>query len=110
PTHVALAWEAGVATRAAAMPIAPIGAGAATVVGGAVVLALARPRLVAPAALTVLVVLALALRGPSPAVGAEVAPGVTLWVLDGRSVLAIGGLVPPAAVDQLRARRLHRLD
>ncbi|MEY2473606.1 MAG: competence protein ComEC [Actinomycetota bacterium] len=111
PTHLALAWEAGVATHAAALPIAPLGAVAAAVVGVAVVLALIRRSLVVPAAVAVLIVVGLSLRGPASSnTATEVAPGVTLWVVDGRSVLAIGGLVPAAAVDELRARRLHRVD
>ncbi|MEY2419622.1 MAG: competence protein ComEC [Actinomycetota bacterium] len=111
PTHVALAWEAGVATRAAALPIAPLGAAAAVVVGVAVVLALLRRSLVVPAAVAVLIVVGISLRGPASSnTATEVAPGVTLWVVGGRSVLAIGGLVPAATVDELRARRLHRVD
>jgi competence protein ComEC len=110
PTHLALAWEAGVATRAAALPVAPMGAVAAAVVGAAVVLALVRRRLLAPALLVLLVVVALALRGPSAVGGTDVAPGMTLWVMNGRSVLAVGGVVPSSAIDELRARRLHRLD
>ena len=110
PTHLALAWEAAVATRAAALPVAPIGASAAVVVGLAVVLALVQRRLVVPAFVAVVTVVGLALRGPDAAVAAEVAPGTTLWVVGGRSVLSVGGGVSSAAVDALRARRLHRLD
>jgi competence protein ComEC len=110
PTHLALAWEAGVATRAAALPIAPIGALAAAAVGVAVVLAMMHRRLVAPAALTLLVVVALAMRGPAAASGSEVGPGMQLWSVRGRTVLVVGGQPSATALDALRARRLHRLD
>jgi competence protein ComEC len=110
PTHLALAWEAAVATHAAALPVAPIGALAAASVAFAVVLALAHRRLVAPAALTVAAVVVLALRGPSPASASEIGPGVRFWSAGGRTVLVTAGPVSSTAVDALRARRLHRLD
>ena len=106
PTHVALAWEAGVATRAAALPISPVGLFGAAVVGAAVLLALTHRRLVAPAALAVAVVIAFAIRGPTPLD----APGVQLSVVAGRSVLVMGGPVSSTVMDALRSHRLHRLD
>jgi hypothetical protein len=106
PTHVALAWEAGVAIRAAALPVAPIGLLAAATVGAAVVLALLHRRLVAPAALALAIVVAGALRGPSPVE----APGLRLSVIAGRSVLVVGGPVSSTVMDSLRAHRLHHLD
>jgi hypothetical protein len=110
PTHVALAWEAAVATRAAALPIAPVGALAAASLGLAVVLGLTHRRLIAPAALTVVAVVVLALRGPAPARATEIGLGTRFWSVGGRTVLVAAGPMSSPAIDALRARRLHRLD
>nr|MBA2610216.1 hypothetical protein [Actinomycetota bacterium] len=55
-------------------------------------------------------VVLLALRGPPAANGVEVDAGARLWVLQGRSVLAIGGRVSPRVLEGLRERHVHRLD
>ncbi|HVT77144.1 MAG TPA: ComEC/Rec2 family competence protein [Acidimicrobiales bacterium] len=110
PTHLALAWEAAVAQRSAALPVAPVAGAGSLILGVAVVALVLDRRCVAVASVAILAVVGLALRGPAPTTAATIAPGVTLWVVGGRSVLAIGARVPPRVLDDLRARRLHRLD
>jgi hypothetical protein len=58
----------------------------------------------------VLAVIGLSLRAPTSAGDVAIAPGVSLWVVDGSSVLTTGGRVPNGVPDALRSRRIHRLD
>ncbi len=110
PTHLALAWEAAVAEHAAALPVAPVAGVASLVVGLAVLATMVDRRLVVVASAAVLTVVGLALRGPAPAAAATIAPDVSLWVVRGRAVVVIGARVPPSVLDDLRARRVHRID
>jgi competence protein ComEC len=111
PTRLALSWVAGVATRAASAPIAQLGAAAMVlVVTGGVALVAKRCGVRVVGALLVLAVVGSSLRGPSPVVDIAVEPGVRLWVIDGRSVVSVGGRLSPRTLDALRRRRVHRLD
>lgn len=115
PTHLILWWVAGVARWAAHLPVAPIGAVAALALAvGALGLGMGRAtgrRLpVVTGALVTFAVVVSTLRPPSPVVGAALGPGTKLWVVDGRAVLAMGGRLDPRLLDELRARRVLRLD
>ncbi len=117
PTRLALAWEAAVAERAAALPIAPLGmtgAVALVVAVAALVCArrVARMRriLVVLAAATTAGVLGVTVGPPAPVAAASIGPGATLWVVGRRSVLSVGGRVSSRVLDALRTRRVHRLD
>jgi competence protein ComEC len=116
PTRVALEWEAGVATRAARIPLAPLGFGGCVALAcgaGAVGLAvwLTRRRVVAFTMATVLafVVLVAVTRAPQDGV-VDIGQGAHLWVDRGHAVLAVGGRIPPDLLDALRARRIMELD
>jgi hypothetical protein len=113
PTRLALTWVAGVARWAAAIPVAPIGLVVALLLaGGCVLLVVARKRpvVVAVALATIGAVVASALRPPTPTDAFAAAPGLTLWVADGRAIVAVGGRFSPRGLDALRARRVHRVD
>jgi ComEC/Rec2-related protein len=113
PTRLALLWVAGVARWAATIPVAPVGLAAAALLGAAcLVLVLARRRraVAAVALATVGAVVFAALRPPGPTAAFVAAPGLTLWVTDGRAIVAVGGRFSPRGLDALRARRVHRID
>jgi ComEC/Rec2-related protein len=111
PTRLALSWEAAVATHVARLPLAPLGMAAALfVLGAALVILLLRHHRVALSVVVGVALIALSLRGPSPAMARELDDGATLWVIDRRSVLAVGGRVSPRLLDALRNRRVLRLD
>ncbi len=118
PTRLVLGWEAGVARAAARLPVAPLGRSAAliaAVVAVAVIVAVrAGPRLrragLGLGAAAAVGLVGYSLSGPSAATGVEVAPGARLWVVDRRTVLEVGGRIPPALFDALRLRHIHRLD
>jgi competence protein ComEC len=118
PTHVSLAWEAGVATWAARVPLAPLGLAGVLAVAIAAGLVLAAGRVPPPARPAVAVgaasifaaVVFFALQGPAAAEGTELDAGSRFWALGGHSVLLLGG--PPSAtlLEALRNRHVHRLD
>ncbi len=117
PTHLMLWWVAGVARWAAALPFAPIGPSTAVVIGlvaasAAVLWRLQATRLLGACATGVLAILVVvaASWGPSPAVAAPVGDGAELWVVEGRSVLVMGGRVGSGLSAELRRRRVRRLD
>jgi len=118
PTHAILAWEAGVATTAARVPLAPVGLWGLALVGVAVAATILarhassalRPAVLALAVSVGAAVIAFAVRAPSPTNGVEVDPGARLWVLGGHSVLQVGGRLGATLPESLRARHVHRLD
>jgi competence protein ComEC len=111
PTRLALSWVAGVATSVSRIPLAPIGQTAAVGLLVAVLfIVVTRRHRVAFSVLVGVAVVALSLRAPSPTVAADLDDGATLWVIDGRSVLSVGGRVSPRLLDALRLRRVLRLD
>jgi hypothetical protein len=107
---------AGVATHAAALPIAPLGpsAAAALVVAAALVAlghgARWRGIVIGAFSVTVAVVVGLALRGPSGVADASLGGGTRLWVVGGCSVVAVNGPVSADVLETLRTRRVHRID
>lgn len=117
PSRLMLWWVAGVARWAASLPIAPIGPAAAIVIAGAAALAVIlwrRPttRVVGAAVVATLAVFigSVSVVGPSRVAAAALEPGVRLWVVEGRSVLVLGGRVGASVAGELRRRRVTRLD
>ncbi len=111
PTRLALSWEASVATNIARLPFAPLGQAAALfVLAAALIVVVIRRHRVTLSVVIGIAVMVMSLRGPSTAIARPVDDGATLWVIDGRSVLAVGGRVSPRALDALRVRRVLRLD
>lgn len=117
PSRLMLWWVAGVARWGASLPVAPIGprVGVVLAVGvlGAALLWRTRPLRVAAglvAGAVAVVLTQAAIQPPVAAAGATVGPGAVLWVADQRVVLLVGGRVPPAVADELRRRRVRRLD
>jgi competence protein ComEC len=116
PTRIALTWVAGVASRCASLPIAPLGglSAALLAIATAAVVLTSAPRRRRVAVVGFLVaattVGGLALRGPGQARDAALGRGARLWVIDGRSVVAVTGSVAPDVLEALRVRRVHRID
>ncbi len=117
PDRAMLWWVAGVARWAAGLPLAPLGPTAAVILVTGCVIASwlwhsERTRVVGGAvagAVAVFVAFA-AVMAPGATAAAPLGPGVSLWVVEGRSVLVVGGRVSSAVTQELRRRRVQRLD